>query len=312
MAAVSGQATTFNLDNYVGELFHLTPRETPFLSMIGGLTGGLRTTSPVFTWQTDDNAAASQPAVLEGDDASFESRDRSEVVNVVQAHQEGVEISYRKLASTGLLGGESILGTQPVKDEFTRQRMLKLAKVGRDAEFSFLQGSFQRPTDNTTAYKTRGLSSAISTNSNAAAGATLSKDLVDDLFEDMFDSGAIFSIPVFVVNGFQKRQLSEIYGYAPESRNVGGVNITQIETDFAGQVGVVLDRHQPAGELAVVEVSVCAPVILADDTGKAPPPFSFEPLAKTGSAEKEQLYGEIGLSYGPEEWHGQVTGLATS
>lgn len=310
MAAVSGQATTFNLDNYVGELFHLTPRETPFLSMIGGLTGGLPTASPVFTWQTDDNAAASQPSIVEGADATFSERDRAERSNVVQIHQEGVEISYRKQASTGLLGGESILGTQPVQDERSRQRMLKLAKVGRDVEFSFLQGAYQRPVDNLTAYQTRGLSSAVSSNViTAAAGEELTKAHVDDLLQTMFESGSIFSIPVFIVNGYNKRKLSEIYGYAPESRNVGGVNVTQIETDFAGQVGIVLDRHQPVGEVACVEVSVCAPVILSDDEH---PPFAFEPLAKTGSAEKEQLYGEIGLHYGPEEWHGKVTGLTTA
>ena len=312
MGAVSGQATTFNLDNFVGELFHLTPRETPFLSMIGGLTGGVRTKSPVFTWQTDDNAAAAQPAILEGASVTAGERTRTEVANNVQIHQEKIEISYRKLAATGQLGGEAIVGNQPVQDEAARQRDLKLAKIARDVEFSFLQGTRQVPVDNTTAYKTGGLSTSITTTSNAAAAAQLSKTLIDDLFQDMFDQGAKFDIPVLIVNGYQKRKLSEIYGYAPESRNVGGVNITQIETDFAGLVGVVLDRHQPAANVACVDVSVCAPVILADDTGNAPAPFAFEELARTGSAIVEQCYGEIGLHYGPERWHGQITGLATA
>lgn len=311
MGAVSGQATTFDLLNYVGELFHVTPSETPFLSMTGGLTGGLRTASPQFTWQTDDNAAAAQPAILEGASVTAGERSRTEVVNVVQIHQEAIEITYRKLAATGQLGGESILGNQPVTNEATRQRMLKLKKIGRDVEFSFLQGTYQKPTDNTTAYKTRGLSAAITTNTTAASSATLDKSLVDTMLLDMFNSGAPFDMPVFIANGFQKQKLSEIYGYAPESRNVGGLNILQIETDF-GAVGVVLDRHQPADELACVEVSVCAPVILADNTGEAPPPFSFEPLGKDASSIKEQCYGEIGLHYGPELWHGNITGLATS
>jgi hypothetical protein len=311
MGAVSGQATTFNLLNYVGELFHITPSETPFLSMIGGLTGGLRTKSPQFTWQTDDNAAAAQPAILEGASVTAGERSRSEVQNVAQIFQEAIELTYRKLAATGQLGGESILGTQPVQNEAARQRDLKLKKIARDVEFTFLQGTYQKPVDNTTAYKTRGMSAAITTNSNAAAGAQLSKDLIDDLLVDMFDSGAPFLTPVFVVNGYQKRKLNDIYGYAPESRNVGGVAISQIETDD-GLIGIVRDRHQPAAELAVFDVAVCAPVILADDTGEVPPPFSFEPLGKDASSNKEQCYGEIGLHYGPEQWHGQITGLATS
>ena len=31
MAIVNGQGTTFNLPNFVGELFAITPTETPFL-----------------------------------------------------------------------------------------------------------------------------------------------------------------------------------------------------------------------------------------------------------------------------------------
>jgi hypothetical protein len=38
--------TTFNLPNFVGELFELTPADTPFLSAIGGLTGGNRPPPP--------------------------------------------------------------------------------------------------------------------------------------------------------------------------------------------------------------------------------------------------------------------------
>ena len=39
MAGVSGIGTTFNLPNYHGELFSVTPSDTPLLSAIGGLTG---------------------------------------------------------------------------------------------------------------------------------------------------------------------------------------------------------------------------------------------------------------------------------
>ena len=38
MAQVSGIGTTWNLPNYAGELFTADPTQTPFLSMIGGLT----------------------------------------------------------------------------------------------------------------------------------------------------------------------------------------------------------------------------------------------------------------------------------
>jgi hypothetical protein len=54
MAGITGQGQTFNLPNYVGDLFELTPSDTPFLSLIGGLSGGEATSSPSFQWQAYD------------------------------------------------------------------------------------------------------------------------------------------------------------------------------------------------------------------------------------------------------------------
>ena len=48
MAAVEGLGTTWNLPNYAGELFTADPSQTPFLSMIGGLTGGKQTNNYEF------------------------------------------------------------------------------------------------------------------------------------------------------------------------------------------------------------------------------------------------------------------------
>lgn len=309
MAQVSGQHTTFNTPNYVGELFSVTPADTPFLSMIGGLTGGKRTTSKQFSWQTVDNAAAAQPGILEGAEASYEGRDRTEVFNVTQIFQEAVEVSYTKAAAVGNLDGQAIVGNQPVQDEMAFQVRLKLEKIARDAEYTFLQGAYAFPADNLTARTTRGILTAITTNTVAGGAAALSKAMIDDLLLQVFTSGGPMRMPVFFVNGFQKQKLSSIYGYAPEHRNLGGVNITNIETDF-GVVGVApVDRHMPADSVLLADVSVCAPVIM-EIPGKG---FLFEePLAKTGAYDRRQLYGEIGLEYGPELWHGKITGLATS
>jgi hypothetical protein len=308
MASVSGQGTTFNLPNYIGELFNISPADTPFLTMIGGITGGRRTRSKSFTWQTVDNAAAAQPANLEGADTTFAERTRSEVENVVQIFQEGVEVSYTKQAATGQLDGQSILGNQPVDDEVDFQVRLKLQKIARDVEYSFLQGTYAKPADNLTARKTRGLLNAITSNTVAAATTDLAKSQIDELLREMYASGAGEDHDVLEDGALQKQRLSNIYGYAPENRNVGGVNINQIETDF-GLLGVSLDRFMPSDQVLFAEVSVCAPVLL-EIPGKG---LLFrEPLSKSGSADKEQIYGEIGLQYGPEQFHGSITGLTTS
>lgn len=311
------QATTYDNPNFVGELFQLTPTETPFLSMIGGLTGGINTTSEEFTWQSDDLPAAAQNVALEGADPSYTNRARSSYSNVCQIVQKGTEVTYTKQAAVGSLGtpasrsaaGASILGNQPVQDELSRQLMLKTMEAARDVEFSFIQGTYARPTTNASARQTRGIIPAITTNVvDATASPTATKTHFLALVKEMADNGAKFMNPVVFVNSFQKQQMTAAFTYAPESRNVGGVNLQDLETDFA-KFGVVYNRHVPAGTLLVIDVPWCAPRFL-EIPGQGH--FFAEPMAKTGSAWKWQLYGEIGLQYGVELYHGKVTNLATS
>ncbi len=312
MGAVSGLGDSYDLPNYVGELFNVTPNDTPFLSAIGGMTGGKSVTSKQFTWQTVDNAAAAQTVALEGADPTYAERTRSEVTNVTQIMQYGVNVSYTKQAATGNLSGESIIGNQPVQDELAFQLDMSMKRAARDIEFSFLQGTYVADTDMATERKTRGLLEAISTNEVAAAAAALDQAKVEDALKQMADSGAPFEMPVIMANSFQKQKLSSIYSsalaLAPRDRNIGGVNITTIETDF-GQVGIVFDRHLPADDVVIVDLAFCKPVFL-DIPGKGH--FFVEPLAQSGAAYKFQVYGEIGLEYGPEQFHAKITNLATS
>lgn len=308
---------TFDLPNYVGEVFYLTPNDTPFLSMIGGLTGGRGAESKDLVWSTVDNAAAAQPAILEGDDPVMAQRARSEVTNVAQIFQYGWQASYSKLATPGQLGSggaspalpaTSIIGQNYVPNELTFQQRLKIERAARDMDYTFLRGVYANPNDNSAARKTRGIITAITTNAVAAGSAALTTTHVDTLLKTMFDNGAPFRNPVVFVNSFQKQKFTGLYGYAPESRTVGGLNIKQIETDFA-VLGIVVDRQMPTDTVLVADLSVCVPRFLTVE-GKGH--FFVEPVAQTGAAVKYQLYGEAGLEYGPEPWHGKITGLATS
>ena len=66
MSGITGLGTTYNLPNYTGILFGLTPSETPLFSAIGGLTGGRQATSTEFEWETFDLRNANQNVALEG------------------------------------------------------------------------------------------------------------------------------------------------------------------------------------------------------------------------------------------------------
>jgi hypothetical protein len=403
MAGITGQSTTFGLPNYVGELFAVTPNDTPFLSAIGGLTGGERANASLFQWQGYDlrDASATRQR-LEGANApTAEARVRFNVNNVVEIHQEAVETSYTKLAASGQFastgsshtGALGLAGMNPVLDEQAWQVQRALEQIARDCERSFIAGTFNNPSTNATARRTRGILEATSTNVDnrtptAIGTATIEADdetftltshglavndrvifgtitggAVDVIFEQTIyyvktaptantftiaasrggttiafatDGGATVHEPVALTEamvldllqlvwenggirtsetaalmcaGQLKRALTTIFitnkNYREETRNVGGVSLQTFETDF-GRLNIMLNRYMPSAALQVVSLDECAPVFL-EIPGKG---FLFqEELAKQGAAEREQIYGEIGLKYGNEKAHGKVLGV---
>lgn len=310
MAAVSNQATTYNLENYVGELFNVSPTETPFLSAIGGLTGGESNRTKQDTWQTTDLATAEQPENLEGADPTYSERDRSEVSNVKQIHQYGVEVSYTKQAATQNVAAAAtpVLGSQPVQNELQHQLNLKLQTAARDVDYSFIQGTYQAPANNSTARKTRGMHAAITTNTVSAGSARLTKAHVDEILRTMWANGAPLNEVVAFCQGFNKQRFSEVYGYAPDSRTVGGVDINTVITDF-GPVGVALERQESTSQVLFADLAHITPTFLEIPMKGH---FFLEPKPASGASFKWMLYGEIGLKYGPEQWHGEITSTATS
>lgn len=315
MAGVTALGTTYNLPNYTGILHQLTPSDTPFFSAIGGLTGGGQTTSTEFEWQVYDLRAAGQNTRVEGAEPTDENRVRASVTNVVQIHQESVGVSYSKLAAVGQKAGSNNDRPNPVRNELDWQTEQMLKQMVRDIEWSFLRGTYQKPADNTTARKTRGILAAITTNViNNETAAALTEEMVLNLLQKVYDSGGIMEeeTATIIVNSYQKRQLTSEFitkkNYQESSRNVAGVRVTTIETDF-GRLNVMLDRHMDPAQLAVVSLEQCRPVYL-EVPGKGH--FFAEPLAKTGAKDRVQLYGEVGLEYGAETAHGKITNLTTA
>lgn len=187
--AVSGLGTTFNLPNYTGELFGLTPEDTPLLSTIGGLTGGGQTDSVEFEWQSYDLRDPGQRTKVEGADApASEERVRGNITNVVQIHHEAVSVSYTKQAAHGQVASPQSApynhngGNNPVTNELSWQVEQAIKSIKLDVNWSFWNGQYQKPTTNATARQTKGLLAAISTNRIAKAatvtGASSATDTV--------------------------------------------------------------------------------------------------------------------------------------
>jgi hypothetical protein len=297
--------------NYLGDLFLIGANQTPFLNMIGGMTGGKSYRSFQFPLAQPWNlSAASQNTQSEATSAAAGTPTtitRAQDYNVAQIMKYDISVSYAKKSSTGEFSGIQVTGDQPVKDELAFQKSGALRQMAIDTEFSFLQGTFVDVSAPATNQTTRGIIEGTTTNAVAAGSATLSKDLIQELMRTMAGSGSQFVNPVIFVNAFQKQKLSDIYGYAPTDRNVGGVNIKQIETDFA-TLGVVYAPQMTTSVLLIADMSVCAPVFVPYE-GQA---VSFTDTAVTAAQKGGFWYTQVGLDYGPEEYHGKITGLATS
>src|SRR5690554_2208723 len=109
MAGIVGMGTTYDLPNYTGELFGVSPEDTPLLSATGGLTGGKSTNQTSFEWEgydlRDPEENRSRKEGANAQDA--EHRVRFKVDNVAEIHQETVDVSYTKQAAVGQVAGNS-------------------------------------------------------------------------------------------------------------------------------------------------------------------------------------------------------------
>ncbi len=308
--------THWNALQYLGDFFLVgaNSRRTPFVTMAGGLDGrGAQTTN---SWQfpvasTSDLASPAQPAITETASLTAPTAGttaRTQDTNTCQIFQYQRSVSYAAQSDYATLSGLAVGGEPAIKNERDFQVLMGMKQFNQDAEYTFLNGAYQAATDAGTAAKMRGITAAISTNAVAASSAAMSKSLINSLLRSMAANGAQFSDKmVLLAGGLDIQRISEAYGYAPTDRNVGGVAIKSIYTDFC-ELGVVWDPYVASGTALVVDMSVCAPVFLPKD-GEA---ILVEDLAKTGASDSVQIYSQLGLAYGPEEFHGKITGLATT
>jgi len=318
MPGITGMGLTFNLPNFVGDLFTISPEDTPLLSRIGGLTGGRPTSDVSFEWQfyalRDPDETRQK---VEGDDApTAEERVRGNDSNVVEIHQEAVSISYTRMGvGAGGNFDTTLRGGSPVADELRWQMDQQLKQVARDIDLSFIVGTYAKPANNASPRKTRGLLEAIVTNVKDMAGGTPDIEDINDLFQIAYQNGGIQEgeTRTLLCGPAMKRLLTKIFirdesqGFYQLSRNVGGVSLAVIETDF-GRADILVDRYMPNGVLVAASLEELAPRFLTIP-GKGH--FFWEPLAKTGASENSQLYGEVGLEYGNELKHAKLVDATT-
>lgn len=309
---------TFTLPNYVGELFQKGQRENALLQLIGGVNGGridaASTEFPVGQ-QYEVPAHNTDRSKVEGANAPDHAGvARSQVTNVTQIVQESVVVTYTKLAAHQQLSGLNIGGaTNPVQDELDFQTAVKLELVQRNLNYSFINNTYNKPANNNTARRTRGLLQAITSNVVDSSGPrALGMDLFDDAMQSMVTNGGIADGEnvIALAGPKQLRALNELFRTekmkVDAERFIGGTRVRTVYTTF-GVLNFAMEQDMPDDTIVLANIGVMG-VRGTPIPGKGV--LFLEPLAKTGATEKHQLYGEIGFDHGPEWFHAKITDLS--
>lgn len=308
-------ATSFGVLNYSGMLFNKGNTRTPLSSIIGSRA---KTTNHVefVTGQEYSSAGGAQPAISET--ASLTAPDatvvtRTQKTNVTQIFQETVGVSYAKMSNMGTLSGVNIENQQanPI-NELDFQVGAKIQKIARDMEFTFIQGAYNKATDDSKINKTRGLTTAITTNVTAMGSKPLGLWDVADMVKKIYGANAptnglvlwCDAVTMFQINADAVQNGLTV---VPAAREINGIALSSVITPL-GVVYLYLGECLPAGTALLLNLDVIAPVY-QPVPGKGN--FFLEQLSKTGAGEKYQLFGQVGLDHGPEWYHGKFTGIST-
>ena len=319
--------TNTNVVSLLGELFQVGERPNAFLRLLGAFQaerfGGIMKTNarefPIGTYMSLD--APSQPAVLEGAAAPAPTTQTiSGSSNVIQIYQETVGVTYLG-ASDKTVSGIVAIPTANAQGDPVNPRsmdfqlMAKLAKIARDINYTSIRGVYANPADaTTTALKSRGIMTAIATNI-VDQTATVANTITAQVYRQYID---VLMQAVCAANGYNPDNYWVVmcdagqyvniqrayYGQtqAPQSRTVAGMQLREILTPF-GTITLVLEPDMPANTVGVFNLANVG-LVGMEVEGKG---ILFnEPLAKTGSSDSEQIYGQLGLDHGPEWQHGKL------
>lgn len=307
-------AMSGNTPNFSGMLFNKGNTKTPFSTMIGAHRKSTNHTEFV-TGQEYETAEGSQPNISEAEsltapDASVLKREQK--TNVTQIFQESVGISYGKMSNMGTLSGINIAGQQanPISEE-DFQIAAKMAKIGQDIEYTFLNGKYQKSTGDNVPNKSRGLLTAIESNIVDANGKMLSFMLLCEAMKCIDDSNGDTTNLVVGLDSTGRLQLNADAAangltIVSAGRDINGIAVDQVLTPL-GTVYLKTLKYLPTGTVALFDPSIMAPVEqIVPKKGN----FFLEELAKVGAGTKKQIFGQIGLDHGPEWYSAKITNLS--
>jgi hypothetical protein len=315
MASTSATAQSYNDTNVIGQVLQIGAMNNTgaFLAAIGGLNGARRIKSisydmvASYSLNTGTQGNVSETATLSAGTAKFYAK--TPVNNVTQINKYEIIVSDRREAATDEVASTTFLGNAPSVSEFDTQAARQMEQFNADWEFTCLQGTYTARSAVGVAEGSGGLVDStigITTNKVNASSASLDSDMIAELLVTMSENGAPMNNLAFVVRPAYLNQLNTLYGFAPQDRNVGGVQLRQIVSTF-GPVSLIMTNNAPANTLLAVNMPFVQPVVLPHKGGID---ILMKEFLDGSSAEKGYIEGYIGVDFKHESLHGKIYGLA--
>lgn len=320
---------TQNQFSLLGELFQVGKRPNTFLRLLGGLQGGVtETTSKEFpTGVYYALRAPSQPANLEGANAPApQNRTLTQSTNVIQIFHEAVALTYLAAGDKTMAGVVPIpqgAANGPVINPRDEAWQIKTALdiVAQDVNFCCLNGVSANPNDpSAVALKTRGILPGLVTNNvdhsaDANVTAAMYRGYINGMLAQMIAANGYLIDETFtaVAGVTEYANICAAYEsigtqYLMAEQEVFGVKVRKIITRF-GTLLLALDPDMPAQTVLIADMGVCG-LVGMPVPGKGL--IFAEMLAKTGSADNWQIYGQLGFDGAYEALHGKFKVPAVS
>lgn len=297
-------------------IYNISPTDTPYWSNIKKL----KAANSYFEWQIDSLASADTTnAQIEGDDiTSFEAvTPTTRIGNYTQISRKDVVIS----------GTLEVVNKAGRKSELAYEMAKKSKELKRDLEAITLTNQAATAGSSSSARKTGSVLAFLKTNVVKASdganptytniptstrtdgtAATFTETMLKSAMSLAFTSGA--KPTMLMVGTFNKGTVSAFSGVATKTFYQSAVEQTAIigaadvyVSDF-GILSVVPNRFQRGRDAHLVDPDYAGIAFLR--------PFTTEPLAKTGDAEKRLLIVEWGLEIMNEQAQALVADLTTS
>lgn len=254
-------------------------KSTPFVSRIGESVA----TNTFHEYLTDTFAAAGSNVGVEGADVSIVDLSQpTRSGNVVQLFQKVISVSDTEIA----------IPHYGQNDPFSYQTQKKMVEVARDIELAAIAGTRASGASGVGRQMDGAIALITSNKTARTSGTCFTEDELNNLLALVYNSGTDEDVDLLLTGSYLKRAIDKFatnttkYLDAEEFKQVLRVDVYQ--SSF-GQHEIAMERNVPASGVVGLDTSKFRLAWLVNRR------LAVTPLAKTGSATKALLEGEVTL-----------------